>query len=67
MRHSYLRSMAMGWKALSFLGIAWFGQNVAISFSGSNNNALIGAYLRKYQNHSATDPWEHSDRKREYY
>ena len=27
----------------------------------------MGAYLRKYQAHSAADPYEINDRKREYY
>merc|ERR1711957_880154 len=66
-RHSYFRKMAVGWRCLAFFGMAQvfkFPLNYHASYTYA---PLIGAYLRKYQEHSANDMFEISDRRREFY
>ena len=63
----YFRSMAGGWKLLSFIGVAGASKMMLCQYYGRNYGPLIGSYLRKYSNEGAADAWEIRDRKREYY
>jgi len=63
----YFRSMAGGWKILSFIGIAGASKMMMCQYYSRSYGPLIGSYFRKYANVGAADAWEIRDRKREYY
>lgn len=62
-----LKSMALGWRCCSFLGVALVTKMACSTYNARTYGPLIGGYLRKYQDVGATDAWEIRDRKREYY
>jgi hypothetical protein len=47
-RHSYLKSMAMGWRIMSFVGLSFVFKNALMGYSSANYNPVVGAFLRKY-------------------
>ena len=59
--------MAFGWKTLSFFAMAQVFKAPLNYYAANTYSPLIGAYLRKYQEVSANDAFEISDRKREFY
>lgn len=61
------RKMAIGWKALSFFGMAWVYQNVFVAYNSCTYGPVLGAFLRKYQKVAKHDIFEITDRKREYF
>ena len=66
-RNAYLRSMALGWRALSFLGIGYLSKQFLMTLSGTMYSPLVGAYFRKYSNHIKTDLYDIKDAKKEYF
>jgi hypothetical protein len=61
------QGMAWGWRGLSWLMIGWGFKSVFNYNNAQTYGPLIGAYLRKYGNHSSADSFEINDRKREFY
>ena len=66
-RHPYFKGMALGWTVASFFGIAWGFKSVFNAYNAQTYGPLMGAYLRKYSDHGAADPFQITDRKREFY
>ena len=66
-RDSYFKKMALGWRALSFLGIAWAGKQAVMGWSSQMYNPLFGAYFRKYSDKTKTDMFEIQDEKKQYF
>ncbi len=66
-RHPRFRQMAIGWRMLSFFGMAQVFKFPLNYYAVQTYSPLIGAYLRKYSEVSANDAFEINDRKREYY
>ncbi len=66
-KDSYFKKVASGWKICTLLGCAALTNMLVCQYYGRTYGPLIGSYLRKYQNVSASDAWEIRDRKREYY
>jgi len=66
-RHPRFRQMAIGWRMLSFFGMAQVFKFPLNYYAAQTYSPLIGAYLRKYSEVSANDAFEINDRKREYY
>ena len=64
---SYFRKMALGWRGLSMLGIAWVFNGLATGHYAQSYNPLFSAYLRKYKNYIKNDPYEIKDQKRAYF
>ena len=67
LRDSIIRKWALGWRGLTFLGLAQvyaYGLNKVV---GADYAPLLGAYLRKYSEYGANELWEIQDRKREFY
>ena len=67
MADAYFRRMAMGWKCLSFLGIASVFKGLMMSWSSGLYAPTIGAYFRKYQSSVSRDLFEIRDNKKEYF
>ena len=67
MRVPYLRKMAIGWRALSFMGIGFMYRGIFNFHSSYRYQPLLGAYLRKYQDKLTPDRFEMRDEKREFY
>ena len=59
--------MAIGWRAVSMFTVAYGLRRTFNSWNSSTYAPLLGAYHRKYQKVCATDLFEITDRKREYY
>ena len=66
-RHPYFRGMATGWRILSFVGVSYVAKTLFNKYNARTYGPLVGAYLRKYDDHATPDPFELTDRKREYY
>lgn len=66
-KDAYFRGMAPGWKLCSWVALAFLTKTGINAYYGRTYGPLMGAYLRKYQDAGAVDPWEIRDRKREYY
>ena len=66
-RVPYFKSMALGWRCLSLIGVAGATKMMVCQYYARTYGPLIGSYFRKYQNVGATDAWEIRDRKREFY
>ena len=66
-RHAYFSKMAWGWKVCSFFAVSWGFKTAFNAVNGNTYGPLIGAYIRKYDQHTANDPFEMTDRKREFY
>lgn len=66
-RHSYFKKMAAGWRVASFFGVAYGFKCLFNAWNAQTYGPIMGAYLRKYNDASAADLYEISDRKREYY
>lgn len=66
-RVSRVRAMAAGWQVASFLAVAYGFKTLFNAYNAQTYGPLIGAYLRKYNDCGAADPFQISDRKREYY
>ena len=66
-RQKYLRSMALGWKFLSAIGIAYTYQSAMMAYSSQNYNPIVGAFLRKYSDSVKRDLFEIKDAKKEYF
>ena len=63
----YLKSMALGWKAVSFLGLSFLYKNIFMAVSSQNYNATMGAYFRKYSSDVKRDVTDIKDAKRAYF
>jgi len=66
-RDAYFRKMALGWRALSFLGIAGVTKGLLMSWSSNLYAPTLGAFFRKYQKHVANDAFEIKDDKKQYF
>jgi len=66
-RASYFKKMAIGWKVASFFGVSWGFKTIFNINNSYTYGPIIGAYLRKYQDNTANDTFELTDRKREFY
>merc|ERR1711934_852987 len=42
-----LRAMALGWRMLSGLGVAWATKTALMAYSAQNYNPIVGAFFRK--------------------
>ena len=63
----YFRTMASGWRVLSFIGLMGATKMVTCNYYGRNYGPLVGSYFRKYSNVGTPDAWEIRDRRREFY
>ena len=59
--------MGIGMRVLSMLGLAYGARRVFNGWNAQTYGPLLGAYHRKYDKVCATDLFEITDRKREYY
>lgn len=66
-RCSCFTKMAIGWKLLSMLGMAWAVKTSVQLYNGFYYGPIFSAYFRKYGNYAKTDIYQISDRKREFY
>jgi hypothetical protein len=66
-KDAWARKLAVGWKVLTFFATAGITKAVVCNYYGRTYGPLMGAYLRKYSDVSASDAWEIRDRKREFY
>ena len=66
-RRTYFSGMAWGWKLASFLAIGYGFKSIFNAWNAQTYAPLVGAYLRKYQNHACQDPFDIKDRRREFY
>lgn len=66
-RHSYFHKMAIGWKVASFFAVSYGFKSLFNAYNAQTYGPIMGAYLRKYQQAGAADPFEIQDRKREFY
>ena len=66
-RMSRFHGMAVCWKVASFFAIAYGFKSLFNMYNAQTYGPLIGAYLRKYHLHGAADPFQITDRRREYY
>jgi hypothetical protein len=63
----YFKNMALGWKAVSCLGLGYLYKSALISMSGDNYAPVFGAYLRKYSDNIKRDMFEIKDAKKQYF
>jgi hypothetical protein len=66
-RHNYFAKMAWGWRICSFFAVSYGFKTMFNAVNGQTYGPLMGAYLRKYDQFGAADPYEIVDRKREFY
>lgn len=66
-RVPYFKGMAFGWKMASLIGAGFLYKTAFTFFNGQQYGPLISAYFRKYSQYVKSDPFDISDRKREYY
>jgi len=66
-RHAYFGKMAWGWKLGSFFAVSYGFKTLFNAVNAQTYGPLMGAYLRKYDQFGVNDPFEITDRKREYY
>ena len=67
LRVPQLRKLAVGWRVLSFFGLGLaYKQGINIYIS-QYYGPIFSAFFRKYQSAARTDPFEITDRKREYF
>lgn len=66
-RVGYFKSMALGWKSLSMLGLGYFYKSAFMWNSSSNYAPVFGAYFRKYSANVKRDLFEIKDAKKEYF
>ena len=66
-RDSYFRKLALGWKGVNCLLMAFVFKSVFMSWSSGTYGPIMGAYLRKYQDHIKTDLFHIKDAKKEYF
>jgi len=66
-RAKYFRSMALGWRFCSWLGLAYVSKTIMMAESSRNYSSVVGAYFRKYNHCVKRDITEISDEKREYF
>lgn len=67
LRVPYFKTMAIGWRVLSLFGTAFLYKTAFQYYNGQTNGPIISAYFRKYSEFVKKDPFEITDRKREYY
>ena len=67
LRVPYFKTMAIGWRVLSLLGTALVYKSIFTAANSYYYGPVVSAYLRKYRNEAKNDPFEISDRKREYF
>ena len=63
----YFKKMALGWRSLSCLGLAYLYKSLFMWISSSNYAPVFGAYFRKYSAHVKRDMFEIKDAKKEYF
>ena len=66
-RQKYLRSMPLGWRFFSAIGIAYAYKSAMMAYSSQNYNPIVGAFLRKYSDSVKRDLFEIKDAKKEYF
>lgn len=62
-----LKALAPGWRFLSMLGIGYVYKTCINFYWSYYTNPVMGAFLRKYNNHAKHDAFEIKDPKREYF
>lgn len=66
-RMPQLKAMAIGWRVVSFFGIAYGFKSLFNMWNCQTYGPVMGAYFRKYADFAANDVFEITDRKREFY
>lgn len=66
-RMQCFRQMAVGWRLLSVLGIGYVVKGSLGLYQNQYYGPVMNAYFRKYDKFAKTDPFDISDRKREYF
>ena len=66
-RHPYLKSMALGWRATSMVGLGFLFKSAFMQYSSQQYNPIVGAFFRKYSAHVKSDLFEIKDEKKEYF
>ena len=59
--------MAIGWKLLSAFGVAFGVKSVFTAYNSVYYGPILSAFMRKHSKLARRDPFEITDRKREYY
>ena len=63
----YFKGMALGWKSLSTLGLAYVYHSIWMDYTSRVHAPILGAFLRKHHNRIQKDLFDIKDEKREYY
>lgn len=66
-RVPYFKKMAVGWRVLSWFGAAWLFKSAFNACNSCTYGPLVSAFLRKYSKCAKADPFEITDRKREFF
>lgn len=61
------RKVALGWRAVSFFGLAFFYKQAFTAYNSLTYGPIVSAFLRKNIQHARADPYEITDRKREFF
>ncbi len=61
------KGMALGWRALSLFGTAFLYKSAFTAYNSMTYGPLVSAFARKYNQFAKADPFEITDRKREFY
>jgi hypothetical protein len=61
------KTMATGWKFLSFLGMGWLYSNIFSVYNAQYYAPICTAFFRKYRDSAKEDRFAITDRKREFY
>lgn len=67
MRINRLKGLAPGWRFLSMLGFGWMYKQVGMSYYSGLSGPTMGAFLRKYSDHTKKDQFEIVDPKKSYF
>lgn len=67
LRVPYFKTMAIGWRVASLFGTAFLYKTAFQYYNGLTNGPIISAYFRKYSQFVKSDPFDITDRKREFY
>jgi hypothetical protein len=64
---AYLRSMALGWRAVSALGLAFVYKSMIMQYTSDSYSPVMGAFIRKYSYSVKDDMFKITDVKKEYF
>jgi hypothetical protein len=62
-----IRNLAFGWKVLAVFGTGFLYKTAIAAYNGHQYGPVVSAYFRKYSEFIKPDPFQITDRKREFY